>query len=728
MAYQFTKTWAQIWALINNAMQIGVDRVSAGQISGTAIGTQATSEGHNTNASGMYSHAEGDSTTASVYASHSEGADTTASGSCAHAEGDSTVASSDSSHAEGGHTTASGQYSHAEGYMTVATGANQHVSGKYNIADGGNIYSEIIGNGTADNARSNARTLKWNGDETLAGKLTLGKRGTDPMDVATVGEALNAYATDNASGSIASFSDGADNIPMKSFVASIDPIQNLNGQSAPYPAGGGKNKLNPTGESGTSSGITTTKNSDGSYTVTGGNTAPSAVAILAGEWQATAGVTYTLNGCPSGGSNNSYRLDIRTGPTTPYQGTPVDTGSGVSITPSEDATLYVYMRYAVGYNISGSLSFKPMIRLATEADATFAPYSNVCPISGHNGVNAVVAGVNLFNIADVFSGTGQSVSGTTITKEYSGYYFDLLNGTTGSSSTATKKIYLPAGTYTISGTYTGTGSVRVYTCDADGVVASTHIAAITSSITSQTFTLAAASYITMRYGDRDACTTQNLQIEVGSSASTYEPYKGTTYPVTFYDGANPLTVYKGSIDLVSGVLTVTHKSDTISTEAAYGRSSGTNYFLRKAYLSAMPKYEQGVATVSSDRFISASASGAGKCFVNGSNDIRFNTSVEYESVSAMLAAIGVPQFVYELATLPDPVQLTPTEVLSLLGQNNVFADCGDTAVEYRADTKLYIDKMLGGNVQTLSAIRPTLGSTIVAPTEEPEEEGGVDNE
>ena len=35
-------------------------------------------------------------------------------------------------------------------------------------------YAEIIGNGTGDNARSNARTLDWDGNETLAGSLTLG--------------------------------------------------------------------------------------------------------------------------------------------------------------------------------------------------------------------------------------------------------------------------------------------------------------------------------------------------------------------------------------------------------------------------------------------------------------------------------------------------------------------------------------------------------------------------
>ena len=49
------------------------------------------------------------------------------------------------------------------------------------------------------------------------------------------------------------------------------------------------------------------------------------------------------------------------------------------------------------------------------------------------------------------------------------------------------------------------------------------------------------------------------------------------------------------------------------------------------------------------------------------------------------------QVVYELAT-PVTYQLTPQEIRTLLGTNNIWADTGDTSVGYKADTKLYIDK------------------------------------
>ena len=49
---------------------------------------------------------------------------------------------------------------------------------------------------------------------------------------------------------------------------------------------------------------------------------------------------------------------------------------------------------------------------------------------------------------------------------------------------------------------------------------------------------------------------------------------------------------------------------------------------------------------------------------------------------------------YELAT-PTTIQLTTQQIDSLLGRNSVWADSGDVTVEYIADTKLYIQKVMG---------------------------------
>ena len=129
----------------------------------TASGMSAHAEGDHATASGMSAHAEGNYTTASAMFSHAEGSFTTASNSNAHAEGSLVTASGVSAHAEGEYTTASGNYSHAQNRETVAASESQTALGRYNVADANNTYTVIVGNGTDDNARSNALTVDWDG-------------------------------------------------------------------------------------------------------------------------------------------------------------------------------------------------------------------------------------------------------------------------------------------------------------------------------------------------------------------------------------------------------------------------------------------------------------------------------------------------------------------------------------------------------------------------------------
>ena len=196
-----------------------------------AVINNSISLGRNTNSTiGYYSTAIGLGTQATQDSSYAEGSYTTASGAYAHAEGESTEASGSISHAEGYHTIASGNTSHVEGYYTEAAGRYSHVTGKYNAietklsvpywrtntqykvgdlvrysgsqsgqapvyiciydhvsttAQGtlSNVFwretdlfyfAEIIGNGTSEANRSNARALDWNGNEHLKGDIYVG--------------------------------------------------------------------------------------------------------------------------------------------------------------------------------------------------------------------------------------------------------------------------------------------------------------------------------------------------------------------------------------------------------------------------------------------------------------------------------------------------------------------------------------------------------------------------
>lgn len=153
-----------------------------------ASGNNSHVEGTGTKAIGTGAHAEGQGATASGSSSHAEGESTTASGTGSHSEGGGTTASGSHSHAEGGGTAASGNYSHSEGLYTTANHMAQHVFGIHNVPDDstesagarGN-YVEIVGNGLDVSRRSNARTLDWEGNEGIAGSITLGMGTADEV-------------------------------------------------------------------------------------------------------------------------------------------------------------------------------------------------------------------------------------------------------------------------------------------------------------------------------------------------------------------------------------------------------------------------------------------------------------------------------------------------------------------------------------------------------------------
>lgn len=100
------------------------------------------------------------------------GTNTRATGTNTTALGNDTLAYGENSVAMGSGSTVNGTNSVAVGNHTGAKSNNQFVFGKYNIYDNNNAYVEIVGNGTTAFTKSNARTLDWQGNETLAGNLT----------------------------------------------------------------------------------------------------------------------------------------------------------------------------------------------------------------------------------------------------------------------------------------------------------------------------------------------------------------------------------------------------------------------------------------------------------------------------------------------------------------------------------------------------------------------------
>lgn len=157
-AYDFSHSEGSAASASGYSHAEGVETYSTEKSHAEGVNTSAMSRSH---AEGYYasayscSHVEGERTSA-IYTSH--------------AEGDTTIAKS-KSHAEGCMTSAFGSCSHVEGYYTIASGDYQHVFGRYNVkSKTGENFVEIVGNGTYK-VPSNARTLDFSGNETLAGDL-----------------------------------------------------------------------------------------------------------------------------------------------------------------------------------------------------------------------------------------------------------------------------------------------------------------------------------------------------------------------------------------------------------------------------------------------------------------------------------------------------------------------------------------------------------------------------
>ena len=137
----------------------------------------------------------------------------------------------------------------------------------------------------------------------------------------------------------------------------------------------------------TENGITFTDNGDGTITANGTATDTAIFSMVLGNTALSANGNLTINtnkplilsGCPSGGGNNTYRVQYGlTDGTTYWAKTASDTGSGVELTPVDGLNSYCFdvIRIMVfeGYTVN-NLTFKPMLRLAADTDNTYQPYA-----------------------------------------------------------------------------------------------------------------------------------------------------------------------------------------------------------------------------------------------------------------------------------------------------------------------------------------------------------------
>lgn len=165
---------------------------------------------------------------------------------------------------------------------------------------------------------------------------------------------------------------------------------------------------------------------------------------------------------------------------------------------------------------------------------------------------------------------------------------------------------------------------------------------------------------------------------------TYEPYHGKTYPVSFGSAG---TVYGGTVDVVTGVLTVTHKAVDLGTLNWTKGNDATGVYFR-TYISDIKQPQSQSALVSAicTNYKAAPVNNVvNNSFACAANSTQFFVrDLRYSDAAAFKSAVSGVKLVYELAT-PQTYNLTPQEVELLVGQNNVWADTGDVTLTYGAD-------------------------------------------
>ena len=188
-----------------------------------------------------------------------------------------------------------------------------------------------------------------------------------------------------------------------------------------------------------------------------------------------------------------------------------------------------------------------------------------------------------------------------------------------------------------------------------------------------------------------------------TGATIYQSGEDTSDPSTTSISWNTEagTVYGGTLDVTTGLLTVTYVKDSVSeVTGVWGAvTNGYGVYVSKAD-ATRNEVNPDLTMLVSNRFkYSKQGRNAAELYNYGGPNgavttITFilpNTVTSKAEANAWFAS-NPTDYTYQLAT-PLTYQLTPTQVTSLLGENNIWSDTGDTKVRFYADTKLYIQQL-----------------------------------
>lgn len=360
-----------------------------------------------------------------------------------------------------------------------------------------------------------------------------------------------------------------------------------------------------------------------------------------------------LNSPASGSTSSTYYCDTLSYPNT-TETSYISTRSGNPI---------AFETYKASNAISTIVSFTPK----QEGTGNPSP-SNIRQIIGMNGVEIGVYGKNIFNESTIFHGHYSSTDGSLTENEK--YRTAIIDN-------------LPAGTYTFSTTLLNTRILRYWTNGGNTFV----------NVDAQNYTVTTTANSKFMICWRNESSTEitedfNTQIELGTTATVYEPYiSPTIYNISWQTEAG--TVYAGTLDVETGVLRATHALYDLTDTKTYWTKS-TSYpggFYRSAtYFNPSIKTNTPFVCSHAKSAISLSDYASGTCFMDGSVNIRIMADTDtvqdwYDYLDAQNAN-GTPVCIAcELAT-PITYQLTPTQTSLLKGNNTIITTADDLKITY----------------------------------------------
>ena len=523
------------------------------------------------------------------------------------------------------------------------------------VIDASEVINEVIGEGGDPSQRITDAVDDWLDAHPEATTTVQDGAITAPKINTTLWDKL--LVSEEASGNPASFDDGADDVPVSSLKVNLEPIQTGTGDPSPSNvrpiiAANGINiyppSVIPVGATGYHM---------ASYTadVTEGQTYTISVSRASADKQ----INYSYKN--SGGTYGSDARIIAAS----------ETSGKVTLTVPSGV---------VGINVYSSSESTVELKVQIERGSSASPYQP------YQSISVLRTGKNILP---------NDLTWTT------GIRDDYGNHSSSAVSHYSRMFRVaPATTYTAQGLYIDSTSWRLYFSDKNGNWISR--TASSASVTSSFTTPANCYYMQVQVG-LNGTLTSGAQIELGSTASEYEPYIGTSYPYTLGQ-----SVYGGTVDLATGALTVTHEYHAVSEYTNWLYSADSNFFYQ-----AITVKKAGAVNIICDEYqtkVRGTWTSSDDCVISGNNntsqvyirDSRYTTVADFRAnVTASIC--------YELAE-PQTIQLTPTQVKTLLGYNNISSS-GTVDVIYHADTKLYIDEQTKATKNIIAGVETGFTAT-----------------